>query len=120
MPLNADRPINRAIVVRCAISATRNYLKLHGPTELNPLFSNNRAITLKLCTRSSPPLFEFPKSSTSYKSPECSLLSRCRTSRDFVPWRFLDAGRLSVRNLLVAGVQKPTHEMTFAAAVRSD
>jgi len=22
-----------------------------------------------------------------------------------VPWRFLDAGRLSVRNLLVAGVQ---------------
>src|SRR3984893_14401495 len=36
-----------------------------------------------------------------------SLLRRCPTSRDFVPWRFLDAGQLSVRSLLVAGVQKP-------------
>src|SRR5882762_2641071 len=65
MPIGVRTPrritINRATVVRCAISATRNYLKLHGPTELNPLFSNNRAITLKLCTRSRPPLFEFPK-----------------------------------------------------------
>jgi hypothetical protein len=29
MPLNKDRSINRAMVVGCAISATRNYLKLH-------------------------------------------------------------------------------------------
>jgi hypothetical protein len=25
-----------------------------------------------------------------------------------VPWRFLDAGQLSVRSLFVAGVQKPS------------
>jgi hypothetical protein len=41
-----------------------------------------------------------------------SLLSRCPTSRDFVPWRFLDAGQLSVRSLLVAGIQKPAHFRT--------
>jgi len=31
MPLNTDRRINRAKDVKCAISATRNYLKSHGP-----------------------------------------------------------------------------------------
>jgi hypothetical protein len=36
MPLNTDQPISRATVVGCAISATRNYLKSHGPTKLNP------------------------------------------------------------------------------------
>jgi hypothetical protein len=41
-------------------------------------------------------------------SARCS--AGCPTSRDFVPWRFLDAGQLSVRSLLVAGVQKPTRE----------
>jgi len=30
-------------------------------------------------------------------------------SRDFVPWRFLDAGQVSVPSLLVAGVQNPTY-----------
>jgi hypothetical protein len=34
------------------------------------------------------------------------------TSRDFVPWRFLDAGQLSVRSLFLAGVQKPAHFRT--------
>ena len=29
MSLDTDRPINRAVVVGCAISATRSYLKLH-------------------------------------------------------------------------------------------
>src|SRR5262244_2472100 len=29
MSLDIDRPINRAVVVGCAISATPNYLKLH-------------------------------------------------------------------------------------------
>src|ERR1700758_1584490 len=29
MSLDIDRPITRAVVVGCAISATRNYLKLH-------------------------------------------------------------------------------------------
>jgi hypothetical protein len=31
MPPNTDRPINRAMVVGCAVSATRNHLKLHKP-----------------------------------------------------------------------------------------
>ena len=31
MSLDTDRPINRAVVVGSAISATRNYLKLHMP-----------------------------------------------------------------------------------------
>jgi hypothetical protein len=35
MPLNTDRPINRAMVVECAISATPNHLKFHGPRRLN-------------------------------------------------------------------------------------
>jgi hypothetical protein len=30
-----------------------------------------------------------------------------QTSRDFVPWRFLDARRPSARHLIIAGVQKP-------------
>src|SRR5215470_4682585 len=32
--LDIDRPINRAVVVGCAISATPNYLKLHMPRTL--------------------------------------------------------------------------------------
>src|SRR5712691_10604372 len=48
MPLNIDRPINRAMVVGCAISATRNYLKLHMPRTLNPLLCNIHAETRKL------------------------------------------------------------------------
>jgi hypothetical protein len=48
MRLNTDRPINRAMVVGCAISATRNYLKLHMPRTLNPLLSNIHAKTRKL------------------------------------------------------------------------
>jgi hypothetical protein len=43
-----------------------------------------------------------------------SLLRRCPTSRDFVPWRFLDAGQLSVRSLLVAGVQKPAQQRKWS------
>ena len=69
MPQNSDRPINRANVVGCAISATRNHLKSHGSKTLNPLFCIIRAKTLKLCTYLRPSLFVFPKSSTSYKSP---------------------------------------------------
>src|ERR1700740_2798946 len=52
---------------------------------------------------------------TTLVTPVCRhplLLSRSPTSRDFVPWRFLDAGQLSVRSLLVAGVQKPAQQAT--------
>src|SRR5215475_15229075 len=52
MSLNADRTINRALVAECAISATRNYLKLHMPKTLNPLLGSLHAKTQKLCTRS--------------------------------------------------------------------
>jgi hypothetical protein len=52
MPLNTDRPIDRATVVGCAISATRNCLKLHMPRTLNPLFCNIHAETRKLWRRS--------------------------------------------------------------------
>jgi hypothetical protein len=30
-----------------------------------------------------------------------------------VPWRFLDAGQLSVRSHFLAGVQKPAHKRSF-------
>jgi hypothetical protein len=50
--LNVDRSINRAVVAGCAISATRNYLKLHMPKTLNPLSSNLHAKTQKLWTHS--------------------------------------------------------------------
>ena len=48
-----------------------------------------------------------------------SLRHLCLTSRDFVPWRFLDAGQLSLRSLFVAGVQKPSHNQTQAPQQRS-
>jgi hypothetical protein len=58
MPLDIDRPINRAVVVGCAISATRNYLKLHMPRTLKVLLCNTHAETQKLWKRSAglPPL----------------------------------------------------------------
>jgi len=34
----------------------------------------------------------------------------CHTPRDFVPWRFLDAGQLNADRLVVASVQKPAHK----------
>jgi hypothetical protein len=52
MPLNTDQAINRGMVVGCAISATRNYLKLHMPRTLNPLLCNNHTETQKLWKRS--------------------------------------------------------------------
>jgi hypothetical protein len=52
MSLNTDRPINRAPVVVCAISATRNHLKLNMPGTLNPLLCNTHAETRKLRKRS--------------------------------------------------------------------
>jgi hypothetical protein len=43
----------------------------------------------------------------------------CHTSRDFVHWRFLDAGELSLRTVslwtasVIDGVQKPEQEATW-------
>src|SRR5215510_5778943 len=137
MSLGIDRPINRAVVVGCAISATRNYLKSHMSRTLKVVLCNTHAETRKLWKRSAglPPLEAIPVDQftsrpcctsrarrdahcTLFDSPNdvasCSrrayhrewrrhairpLLSRCPTSRDFVPWRFLDAGQLSVRSI---------------------
>ena len=62
MSLDIDRPINRAVVVRCAISATRNYLKLHMSRTLKVLLCNTHAETRKLWKRSArlPPLEAMP------------------------------------------------------------
>jgi hypothetical protein len=62
MSLDIERPINRAVVVGCAISATRNYLKLHMPRTLKVLLGNAHAKTRKLWKRSAglPPLEAIP------------------------------------------------------------
>jgi hypothetical protein len=52
MSLDIDRPINRAVVVGCAIPATRNYLKLHMSRTLKVLLCNTHAETRKLWKRS--------------------------------------------------------------------
>jgi hypothetical protein len=58
MSLDIDRPINRAVVVGCAIPATRNYLKMHMSRTLKVLLCNTHAETRKLWKRSAglPPL----------------------------------------------------------------
>jgi len=43
MSLDIDRSINRAVVVGCAISATRNYLNLHMSRTLKVLLCNTHA-----------------------------------------------------------------------------
>ena len=62
MSLDIDRPINRAVVVGCAISATRDYLKLHMSRTLKVLWCNTHAKTRKLWKRSAvlPPLEACP------------------------------------------------------------
>src|SRR5215468_9874728 len=62
MSLDIDRPINRAVVVGCAISATPNYLKLHMSRTLKVLLCNTHAKTRKLWKRSAglPPLEAIP------------------------------------------------------------
>ena len=62
MSLDIDRPINRAVVVGCAVSAARNYLKLHMSRTLKVLLCNTHAKTRKLWKRSAglPPLEAIP------------------------------------------------------------
>jgi hypothetical protein len=62
MSLDIDQLINRAVVVGCAISAMRNYLKLHMSRTLKVLLCNTHAETRKLWKRSagSPPLEAIP------------------------------------------------------------
>src|ERR1700739_521560 len=62
MSLDIDRPINRAVVVGCAIFATRNYLKLHMSRTLKVVLCNTHAETRKLwkCSAGLPPLEAIP------------------------------------------------------------
>ncbi|HWX59176.1 hypothetical protein, partial [Bradyrhizobium sp.] len=62
MSLDIEQLINRAVVVGCAISATRNYLKLHMSRTLKVLLCNTHAGTRKLWKRSAglPPLKAIP------------------------------------------------------------
>jgi hypothetical protein len=62
MSLDIDQLINRAVVVGCAISATRNYLKLHMPRTLKVPLCNTHAETRKLWKRYAglPPLEAIP------------------------------------------------------------
>jgi len=75
MSLDIDRPVNRAVVVGCAISATRNHLKLHVSQTLKVLLCNTHAETRKLWKRSAglPPLEAYPSIN--------SLAVYCCTSR---------------------------------------
>src|SRR6516164_11247164 len=85
MSLDIDRPINRAMVVGCAMSATRNYLKLHMPRTLKILLCNTHAKTRKLWKRSAglPPLEATPVDQFTCRPllyftrpPRCLLYSR--------------------------------------------
>ena len=83
MSLDTDRPTNRAMVVGCAVSATRNYLKLHVPRTLNPLLCNAHAKTRKLCKRSAglPPLEAIPRRSIHQPSVAAQTLHVASCSR---------------------------------------
>src|SRR6267154_4134521 len=99
MMLQGCRKAYRAEVVERDRFATPNSLKSQGERNLLSPVSNPCAKTPKLCMPSRPihPSKNYAalKSGTAAKSPSRPRLRRCPTSRDFVPWRFLDAGRKS-------------------------
>ena len=86
MSLDIDRPIDRAVVVGCAISATRDYLKLHMSRTLKVLLCNTHAKTQKLWKRSAglPPLEAIPVDQfTSRPLPHFTRLPRCPAALSF-------------------------------------
>ena len=95
MPPNTDRPINRAMVVGCAVSATRNHLKLHEPRTLKILscatFMPKRESCGSILLAPRPP----SRSPPTYDPHSTRCTAGCHTSRDFVHWRFSDAGHRS-------------------------
>src|SRR5882672_7300984 len=145
MPPNTDRPINRARVVGCAISATRNHLKFHMPRTLKSPFvqhsCRNAKVVAAFCdagcqlsTRCPPSIHPPPvdaprvpaempialswaplhadmhvvrccarayhREQRRHAIPIALAASHCPTARDFVPWRFLVAGRFSAWSVL--------------------
>ena len=129
MPRNTNRPIDRAMVVGCAISATRNYLKLHEPRTLNPLcfatFMPERESCgsvlrcgCRVSTRCWAPVHAgmhvvsncrraYHRERRGRAISIVIVARRCRTSRDFVPWRCSAAGRLSTSRDRHPGGRKP-------------
>jgi hypothetical protein len=82
-----------AEVVECALSATPNPLEsLVGQNEKSP-FSNICAVTSKLCSGSRRIALATSPAAKARSSPRHG---RVPNSRDFVPWRFSDAGRRTV------------------------
>ena len=49
-----------------------------------------------------------------HEIPIALAASQCPTSRDFVPWRFLDAGPLSVRSVSLLPASKNLHNSPLA------
>src|ERR1700746_2647976 len=56
-----------------------------------------------------------PRAAPALNPHSATLLGRCPTSRDFVPWRFLDAGPLSVRNVSLLPASKNQHNNGHSA-----
>ena len=98
MMQEACRERHRARVAECAISATHNSLKSQRARNLKSPISNDRAITSKLCIRSRPTAVKNHSASNSCASgqfPIAPAAPAVTTDRDFVPWRFSNAGRIS-------------------------
>src|ERR1700720_3766775 len=97
MMLQGCRKADRAEVVERDHFAMPNYLKSHGERNLLSPFGNTCAITPKLCMPSGQyALRKITRHSNPVPAAEQRPRHRrCPTSRDFVPWRFSDAGRPS-------------------------
>src|SRR6202008_1845315 len=106
-PVAASRSNTRRSIHQPPVAA------LHAPAEMptalsgSPVGRDPRRLVLasRLPSRAAP--------TCDPHSARCS--AGCHTSRDFVPWRFLDAAQASLRSLFVAGVQKPCTHGTHAA-----
>ena len=95
--LQGCRKADRAEVVERAPFATPDSLKSHGERNLLSSFSNTCAITKVVhAFEANTPFEKLP--GIQINVPRLNLHKRprhrrCPTSRDFVPWRFSDAGR---------------------------
>jgi hypothetical protein len=110
MSLNTNRPINRATVVACVISATSNHLKLNGSETLNPPLCNIHAETRKLWTCSAVRVAA-SRPDPDHQSTNCPLIHSARPPRcvRHSSWlvRMQHARRLVLASLLPSRV-KPT------------
>jgi hypothetical protein len=75
-------------------------------------------ITVDQCNRSRPPL---PRIIRAAQIPIAQAAPPSSTSRGFLPWRFSDAGRRSMRHRpSPAGVRKPYMSANLSSAFRTD